>query len=101
MPELTLICTDRASDHFPDSYEALDHLCRGCTMERGWVDMAHPRGDICPWMDEAQQYDGKPTVDVYSDGEGNREYRCHYRKEPKPRKPREHRKPKGQMALFS
>ena len=95
------VCMASASDHFPDQYEALDHLCRGCTQERGWVDMIHPRGNICPWMDEAQQSDGKPMMDVYEDAEGHWLRVCHYRKDPKPRGPRGHRKARGQQALFS
>ena len=94
------VCMAAASDYFSDQYEALDRLCRGCTKEKGWVDVIHPRGNICEWMDEAQQSDGKPMMDVYEDAEGHRLLRCHYRKEPKPRGPRGHRKARGQQALF-
>ena len=87
-----------ASSLFPDQYEALDFLCRGCRHERGWVDVEHARGPICPHMDEAQQYDGKPTVDVwYSDA--GREVRCHYREEKPPRRPKGHKNARGQQAI--
>lgn len=93
------VCCAPASNYFSDQYEALDHLCRGCTKENGWVDMVHPRGNICPWMDEAQQYDGKPMVDVYEDDEGHWKLVCKYRKERKKPSARGHRKAKGQTAL--
>lgn len=99
MSEWKLIRTARASDYFPDQYEALDHLCRGCTQEKGWVDMIHPRGRICTWMDEAQQYDGKPMVDVFEDEDGHLRLRCKYRKDRKKPRRRGHRNASGQTAL--
>ena len=94
------VCVAPASYYFVDQYEALDHLCRGCMMERGWVDVVHPRGRICPWMDEAQQADGMATVGVYEDADGHRLLVCEHRREPRPRGPRGHRKARGQQALF-
>jgi len=100
MSEWHFVCVGRASKYFTDHEAALEDICRGCTMEKGWIDMIHPRGEICPWMNEISDYYGEPTVEVYEDDDGHRMLRCAHRKDRKKPKPRGHKKAKGQMALF-
>lgn len=80
-PEWHIERTVPASDVYTDAESAIWDLCPGCVDERGWLECIDEHGDICPWMDEAQEYDGKPVVDCWVGPNGQHFTQCHYRRE--------------------
>lgn len=88
-----------ASDVYSDSESAIWDLCPGCVDERGWLGIDNATGDMCPWMYQATEYDGKPMVDVWEGPDGKRFEQCHYRREPWIQE-EEYEQCEGQQQLF-
>ena len=80
-PDWKLRGTYPASDLYSDSETAIWDLCPGCADERGWLEVDNAEGGMCPWMYEAGECPGKPTVDVWDGPNGHVIAQCHYRRE--------------------
>lgn len=99
-PEWHLEDVYPASKFYANSEEAIWDMCPGCVDERGWLEIEHAQGEICPWMDQAANYNGKAMVGKWvNDKTGEWFTQCYYRREPWVQE-EEEKQVDGQMALF-
>lgn len=69
----------RPTECFDDIEDVLETLCRGCSRERGWIDVEHRWGRMCKTMeklmadkDVVAMADGKPVCSTRHESESKR-----------------------------